>query len=75
MAHVERSVESGASPSQRQGHAIIAGFGLPGRAAAERFDAAGVPYSIIELNPGTVERCAETGTMIIAGDVNEEATL
>jgi len=57
------------------GHAIIAGFGVPGRAAAESLSARRVPYCVIELNPQTVHRCAKAGTHIIAGDVCSEDTL
>ena len=57
------------------GHAIIAGFGLPGRAVAEQFDGAGVPYCVVELNADTVQRCARSGTPIIEGDVAEASTL
>lgn len=47
---------------------IIAGFGLPGRYAAEVLDERDIPYCVIELNPATVNRCKTTGVMIIAGD-------
>jgi voltage-gated potassium channel Kch len=56
-------------------HAIIAGFGVPGRAAAEMYRAAGTSYCVIELNPTTVDRCGHTGTPIIEGDVADETTL
>ena len=62
-------------PACLDGHTIIAGFGLPGRAVAERFDLLGKPYCIVELNAETVRRCAKSGTHIIEGDVAEEATL
>lgn len=57
------------------GHAIIAGFGVPGRAAADVLAAQGVPFCVIELNPKTVERCSHIGVHIIAGDVCSEDTL
>jgi CPA2 family monovalent cation:H+ antiporter-2 len=59
----------------RRPHAIIAGFGLPGRAAAERFEAVGLPYCVIEINPQTVQRAAKSGVVIIEGDVAQEGTL
>jgi CPA2 family monovalent cation:H+ antiporter-2 len=58
-----------------QPHAIIAGFGLPGRAVAEHFEQAGLPYCVIELNPDTVRRVARSSMEIIEGDVAKEATL
>ena len=56
-------------------HAVIAGFGVPGRAAADAYKAAGVSFCVIELNPTTVHRCEHVGVPIIEGDVSEEATL
>jgi len=56
-------------------HAVIAGFGVPGRAAAEIYKAAGISFCVIELNPATVDRCGHTGVPIIQGDVADEATL
>jgi voltage-gated potassium channel len=58
-----------------ENHAIIAGFGVPGRAAADLLTARHVPFCVIELNPKTVERCSLTGVPIIAGDVCDEKTL
>jgi voltage-gated potassium channel Kch len=57
------------------GHAIIAGFGVPGRAVADFLGARQVSLCVIELNPQTVERCALRGVHIIAGDVCDEQTL
>ena len=57
------------------GHAIIAGFGVPGRAVGEVLAARRVPFVVIELNPKTVDRCSHSGVHIIEGDVRQEATL
>jgi voltage-gated potassium channel Kch len=57
------------------GHAIIAGFGVPGRAFAEWMTRHKLPFVVIEQNESIVERCAMTGTTIIAGDVRSEQTL
>ncbi|HEY8748887.1 MAG TPA: NAD(P)-binding protein [Tepidisphaeraceae bacterium] len=55
------------------GHAIIAGFGVPGRVAADLLASRHTPFCVVELNPKTVERCSHVGVHIIAGDVcNEE---
>lgn len=56
-------------------HAIIAGFGVPGRAVADVLAARQVPFCVIELNPQTVERCSHRGVHIIAGDVCNEESL
>lgn len=57
------------------GHAIVAGFGVPGRAAADWLCDRDISYCVIELNPQTVQRCGRSGTHIIAGDVRHEQTL
>lgn len=57
------------------GHAIIAGFGVPGRAVADLLAARQMPFCVIELNPQTVERCSHIGVHIIAGDVCAEEIL
>jgi voltage-gated potassium channel len=56
-------------------HAIIAGFGVPGRVAADWLAEHGTPFCVVELNPTTVTRCGKYGVPIIAGDVNDEAIL
>src|ERR1700722_16477299 len=56
-------------------HAIIAGFGVPGRVVADFLATRQVPFCVVELNPKTVERCSHVGVHIIAGDVCDEETL
>jgi voltage-gated potassium channel Kch len=56
-------------------HAIIAGFGVPGRVAADLLASRHMPFCVVELNPKTVERCSHVGVHIIAGDVCDEETL
>ncbi len=55
--------------------AIIAGFGLPGRAAAELLEARGIVCTIVETNPGTVLRAGKTGRTMVEGDVSDAAVL
>ena len=57
------------------GHAVIVGFGLPGRAAINALEAAGVDCCVVELNAATVRRCARAGLPIIEGDAADPATL
>jgi voltage-gated potassium channel Kch len=59
----------------REPEVIIAGFGLPGRVAAEYLAAHDVPFCVIELNPGTVHRCVRAGTPIIEGDCADPKVL
>ncbi len=62
------SGEEHASPPT-PGGVIIAGFGLVGRAVADRLRVAGIPYTIVELNPGTVRKQGSLGRAIVYGDV------
>jgi voltage-gated potassium channel Kch len=55
--------------------AVIAGFGLAGRAVADLLDEVGVPYTVIEKNPATVRTQNGLGRRFIAGDTSQEATL
>lgn len=60
------------------GHAIVAGYGIPGRAVADLLSQQGVPVCVIELNAKTVERVSKTSILnlhVIVGDVSDEATL
>jgi len=56
-------------------HAIVAGFGVPGRVAADSLLAKQMPFCVIELNRTTVERCATGKYHVIEGDVCDEQTL
>ncbi|MEM8874574.1 MAG: NAD(P)-binding protein [Planctomycetota bacterium] len=55
-------------------HAIIAGFGVPGRMAHEALCLAGWEVSVIERNAVTVERC-KSGMDIRLGDATELDTM
>ena len=57
------------------GHAIIVGFGLSGRAAANALIARGIPLYVIERNAETVRRCAVSGLHIVEGDATDEQVL
>lgn len=56
-------------------HAVIAGYGLPGRAVAEALREAGIAFCVIERNADTVRRCLRGGVRIISGDATDERTL
>jgi voltage-gated potassium channel Kch len=72
----EQEISDPISADERlSGHAIIAGFGVPGRAFAEWLTRRKMPFIVIEKNESIVERCGITGTTIIAGDVRSEQTL
>ncbi len=48
---------------------IVAGFGLVGRVVADGLSAEGAEVTIIELNPGTVQRQTTLGRRVVFGDV------
>lgn len=56
-------------------YAIVAGFGLPGRSAAEVLAAQHIPYAVIELNPEVVRRCLLVGIQMVCGDVRDPEVL
>jgi voltage-gated potassium channel len=56
-------------------HAIIAGFGVPGRAFADAMEIKGVACVVIERNEAIVERCQNINAHLIAGDVRSEQVL
>ncbi|HLL88569.1 MAG TPA: NAD-binding protein, partial [Tepidisphaeraceae bacterium] len=64
-----------ANPLPLTDHAVIAGFGVPGRTVADELKKRGVPYCVIELNPETVRRCGHVGVPIIEGNATDEAVL
>ena len=57
------------------GHAIIAGFGLAGRATANALIAKGIPIAVIERNVDTVRRCSIAGLRIYQGDATDEQVM
>jgi voltage-gated potassium channel Kch len=57
------------------GHAIIAGFGLSGRSAANALIARNIPICVIERNADTVRRCSIAGLAIFHGDATDEALM
>ena len=64
--------DAGAPPA---GHAVIAGFGLAGRAAANALIAKGISIAVIERNVDTVRRCSIAGLRIYQGDATDEVVM
>ena len=56
-------------PSDHAKHVIIAGYGPIGRLIAEELERAGVNYTVVELNPATVQEQSRRGRPVIFGDV------
>lgn len=66
------AVESAHSYS---GHVLIVGFGVTGRNVARTARLADVPYTILEINAGTVKTASEQGEPIHYGDAAQEGIL
>ncbi|MFQ5591190.1 MAG: NAD-binding protein, partial [Phycisphaerae bacterium] len=56
-------------PSDQAKHVIIAGYGPIGRLIAEELERAGIGYTVVELNPATVQEQSRPGRPVIFGDV------
>jgi monovalent cation:H+ antiporter-2, CPA2 family len=56
-------------------HVIIGGYGVVGRFLADRFAAADIPFTVIELNPATVRKQTRLGRSIVFGDVGNREVL
>ncbi|MCX9015279.1 MAG: cation:proton antiporter [Candidatus Methanoperedens sp.] len=56
-------------------HLIIIGFGLNGRNVARAARVAGIPYTILEMNPETVRMEKSKGESIYYGDATSESVL
>ena len=56
-------------------HAIIAGYGLVGRAVADELKKMGITSTIVEMNPSTVKRQAGLGRPIVFGDISSAEIL
>ena len=62
-------------PQTQPAHAIIAGFGVPGRVVAEMLESRGTPYTVIETNPATVNRAGKPGRQLVCGDASDAQIL
>ncbi len=63
------------APARGERHAIIAGFGLVGRAVADELKKIGVTTTIVEMNPSTVKRQNTLGRSIMFGDISSPEIL
>jgi len=61
--------------THRQGHVLIAGYGVNGQNVARVLKAVGIPYIVVELNGVTVQQWQVQGEEIHYGDVTSPATL
>ena len=57
-------------PPPERGHVVIVGFGPAGQTVAQGIQSAGLPITVIELNPRTVLQAKSEGLSAIAGDAS-----
>lgn len=61
--------------AERKRRVVLAGYGLVGRFVAEQLDKMGIGYTIVELNPQTVQRQTNFKKDIIYGDISNPEVL
>jgi len=59
----------GAAPQRLANYAVIAGFGVVGRALADRLDVAGIPFCVVDMNRATVDTQLKLGRRSVFGDI------
>lgn len=62
-------------PKQLNGHVIIAGFGLAGRAVADLLSGLHIPFTLVEKNPVTVETQRALGRNVVQGCASDAKVL
>lgn len=58
-----------------EGHYIICGYGRVGREIGREFQAAGVPFIVLDFNPEAIEAAIENGVQHLEGNATEDADL
>ncbi len=71
----EISAEAPPEHDELSDHLIIIGFGIGGKYLARTAKMAGIPYTILEMNPDTVRNYAAKGEPIDHGDATHPAVL
>ncbi|MBX9687028.1 MAG: potassium channel protein [Candidatus Obscuribacterales bacterium] len=57
------------------GHQIVCGFGRTGEEVAKQLRSTGVPFVVIELDPGHCQRAKDEGVLLVQGDATEDHVL
>src|ERR671912_75690 len=75
MTHATIADSGTTSADGMADHAVIAGFGVPGRAVADLLHRQGVTFCVIGQNDETVERCRKSGLCMVEGGAGAVETL
>jgi CPA2 family monovalent cation:H+ antiporter-2 len=67
--------EADASHEVLEGHVVVVGFGVAGRAAASALAASQIPYLVLEMNAEAVRRAKTQGLPVYYGDATSEEAL
>ena len=70
-----RSRRMRAEIAKLHGHYILCGYGRVGRQVATEFTMDGVPFVIVEQDPGTVEGCLADGYLALFGEASDDGVL
>jgi len=67
--------ERGEVSAPEIGRVVVAGFGPPGRWVGEALERHHIPFAVIDLNPGTIDRQRKLGREAIKGSATDPAVL
>jgi CPA2 family monovalent cation:H+ antiporter-2 len=67
--------DHGAGHEPRRDHVVLVGFGVCGRNVARVLKDLGVPYVVLELNPGTIRKLRAEGHTVMFGDASRPEVL
>ena len=62
-------------PDQMKDHVVVVGFGINGENVAKATREAKIPFVVIELDPGSIDRAQGLGIPVVYGDASEPAIL
>ena len=71
----KKKIETSAQKDSLINHTIIAGFGINGQNIARILKLLNIPYSILEINPSTIEKYKSLGEPIYFGDIDRKDNL
>ena len=57
------------------GHAVVCGFGRVGREVAQALEVFGIPYAVVDLDPGSLQAARGKAATVVFGDVGSPRAL